>query len=65
MKRKKLEKRIKKVFHNRIIGFSSPEKEERLIVDVISVLSNRNITISRAVEVLNDSAKIIPLIKDF
>lgn len=64
MKRKKIEKRIRSVLNNRMIGFETTKKEAQPIVDVINILANRDITVDCAIRILKDVEKIIPLITD-
>lgn len=56
--------KIKKIFSNRLRNFETPSDGEQLIIDVINVLSNRNVTVERAETVLRDALKIIKIMTE-
>ena len=58
-----LKNKVKAILHNRMLGWKSSEEDAQIICDVINVLANRSITINHATSILEDTLKIIPMIK--
>ncbi len=62
--KKKTEQKVKNIFSNRLLGFDTPEDDAQLVVDTIRVLMGRGISVNRALSVLGDVSKIIPMIAE-
>lgn len=62
--KKKTEQKVRNIFSNRLLGFSAPENDAQLVVDTIRVLTDRGISVNRALSIIGDVSKIIPMIAE-
>ena len=61
-KSSKYREKIEEICQNGLIGFNSLEEDAQLIVKIIEIFEEENLSISRAQEILEDVIKIIPMI---
>ena len=62
--KKETEQRVRNIFSNRFLNFDTPEDDAQLVVDTIKVLTDRGISVNRALSVIRDVSKIIPMIAE-
>lgn len=57
-----IEKMVKEICENRLIGFESKQEDAQLIAEVIKILAKKNLSISYAQAILEDAKKILSMI---